>query len=91
MVGTGTEGGATHRTLFLVGCGKMGSALLRGWIAGGVASRIHAVEPAGAPRHLAAMSGVSWQRSPEELPNEPAPDAIVFAVKPQIADTVLPG
>jgi pyrroline-5-carboxylate reductase len=79
------------RTIVLVGCGKMGSALLRGWIAGGAASHFAVVEPAGAPRELAAATGVSWHRSPEELPSEPAPDAIVFAVKPQIVDVVLPG
>ncbi len=69
----------------------MGSALLRGWIAGGAASRFLVVEPAGAPPGFAAAAGVSWHRTPEELPDEPAPDAVVFAVKPQVIDAVLPG
>ncbi|HTV44727.1 MAG TPA: pyrroline-5-carboxylate reductase [Stellaceae bacterium] len=79
------------RTLVLVGCGKMGSALLRGWIADRIASRFLVVEPAGPVADFAAGDTVSWFRSAEELPAEPAPDAVVFAVKPQIIDTVLPG
>ena len=54
------------RTLVLVGCGKMGSALLRGWIASGAASRFRVVEPAGVPPGFATAAGVSWHRSPEE-------------------------
>ena len=89
--GAGERGDTARRTLALVGCGKMGSALLRGWIAGGAASRFLVVEPAGAPPGFAPAAGVSWHQTPEELPDEPAPDAVVFAVKPQVVDAVLPG
>jgi pyrroline-5-carboxylate reductase len=89
--GYGDRGDAARRTLALVGCGKMGSALLRGWIAGGAATRFLVVEPAGAPAGFAPAAGVSWHQTPEELPHEPAPDAVVFAVKPQIFDAALPG
>ena len=78
------------RTLFLVGCGKMGSALLRGWIAGRAASRFRVVEPAGPPPDLAGALGVSWHHAPAELPTAPAPDAVVLAVKPQAIDDLLP-
>ena len=61
------------RTLFLVGCGKMGSALLRGWIAGRAASRFRVVEPAGPPPDLAARAGVSWHRAAAELPDDARP------------------
>ena len=39
--------------ILLVGCGKMGAALLNGWLGAGVASRIHVVEPnpAAVPSH----------------------------------------
>ncbi|MGH7048618.1 MAG: pyrroline-5-carboxylate reductase [Stellaceae bacterium] len=84
-------GDRAGRTLVLVGCGKMGSALLRGWIADRIAGRFLVVEPAGAVADFAAEGAVSWYRSAEELPAEPAPDAVVFAVKPQIIDAVLPG
>ncbi|MGA8380187.1 MAG: NAD(P)-binding domain-containing protein, partial [Stellaceae bacterium] len=75
--------------MVLVGCGKMGSALLRGWIAGKAASRFCVVEPAGPPPDLAGAGDVSWHRTPAELPS-PAPDAVVFAVKPQAIDDLLP-
>ena len=32
------EGEGRGRGLVLVGCGKMGSAMLRGWLAGGISS-----------------------------------------------------
>jgi pyrroline-5-carboxylate reductase len=86
----GIGGASARRTLVLVGCGKMGSALLHGWIAGGAASRFLVVEPAGPPAGFAARTAVSWHRAAEELPGEPAPDAVVFAVKPQVIDQVLP-
>ncbi len=86
----GETGQSSPRTLLLVGCGKMGSALLHGWINKGTASRYLVVEPAGLPAGFAAQTGVSWHRSAEELPGEPVPDAIIFAVKPQVVDQVLP-
>jgi len=78
------------RRLVLVGCGKMGTAMLRGWIAARVASRCAVVEPAGTPPALSSAGEILWSASPDELPVEPRPDAVVFAVKPQIADDVVP-
>ncbi|HEY1260835.1 MAG TPA: pyrroline-5-carboxylate reductase [Stellaceae bacterium] len=77
-------------TLLLVGCGKMGTALLRGWLASGVTRHCLVVEPEGAPAELAAQPGIAWYKAAESLPDAPAPDAVVFAVKPQVADRVLP-
>jgi pyrroline-5-carboxylate reductase len=81
---------ASRCTLVLVGCGKMGSALLRGWITAKAASRIMVIEPEGPPTGLAGLAGVSWHRSPEELPGDAAPDAVILAVKPQVIDAILP-
>jgi pyrroline-5-carboxylate reductase len=64
--------------------------MLRGWIAAGVASRCEVVEPAGRPAAFGAAADIVWHSSPEELPAELRPDAVVFAVKPQIADDVVP-
>jgi pyrroline-5-carboxylate reductase len=69
----------------------MGSALLRGWIGDGAVSRFLVVDPAGAPPELAAEPAISWHPTVEELPAEPPPDVVVFAVKPQVIDAVLPG
>lgn len=80
-------------TILLVGCGKMGGALLKGWFAQGLSPvDIMVVEPAGrssvatADQHpaLTVLSDAS------DLPSDFRPDAVVFAVKPQAADTVIP-
>ncbi len=80
----------TDRTIVLVGCGKMGSALLRGWRAGKVANRFHVVEPTECPPDVADAGDVLWHPGPSSLPDGLVPDAVVFAVKPQIADDIVP-
>jgi len=77
-------------TLILVGCGQMGSAMLRGWVAGGAAAQFIVVEPAGAPSSLSPAPEVAFHKDAAELGAGVAPDAVVFAVKPQIIDDVLP-
>ena len=78
--------------LLLVGCGKMGSALARGWIAAGArADNIVAVEPA--PDAAAAFpDGLcpAFVDSPDNAPAGFSPDVIVFAVKPQVMEAVVP-
>lgn len=64
--------------------------MLRGWLAAGVASRYLVVEPAGMPQGFGSAAGLFWHPGPQELPSELEPDAVVFAVKPQIADEVVP-
>src|SRR5436309_4270062 len=81
---------AKAETLVLVGCGQMGSAMLRGWLARGAAGKFIVIEPAGLPAAFANSRNLTWQRTAEELPDGLAPDAVVFAVKPQIIDSVLP-
>src|SRR5205807_2096042 len=81
---------ATAETLVLVGCGQMGSAMLRGWLAREAAVNFIVVEPAGLPASFAAAGNVAWHRAADELPDGMVPDAVVFAVKPQIIDAVLP-
>jgi pyrroline-5-carboxylate reductase len=79
-----------RRSLVLVGCGKMGTAMLRGWLAGGAISRFHVVEPDGMPPGLAPAPEIEWHTTVDTLPGEPAPDAVVLAVKPQVIDGALP-
>ena len=81
---------AMTRVLVLVGCGKMGTAMLRGWMAARVASRFLVVEPAGMPPDIDCPPEIRWYPAAEALPGELTPDAVVFAVKPQVVDTVLP-
>src|SRR5437762_12675161 len=77
-------------TLLLVGCGQMGSAILRGWLARDAAARFIAIEPAGLPASFAHAKSVAWHAAAEEVPDHVTPDAVVFAVKPQIINDVLP-
>jgi pyrroline-5-carboxylate reductase len=78
-------------TVVLVGCGQMGSAMLRGWLSNGAASRFVVIEPAGAPEALAsAAPQAEFCRAASELADTLAPDAVVFAVKPQVINDVAP-
>lgn len=72
---------AKDRPILLVGCGKMGGAMRAGWLEAGRA--VVVVEP-GPHAPDGAVS------SPEALPPDLAPAAVVFAVKPQEAAKVLP-
>ncbi len=81
-----------NETVLLVGCGKMGGALLRGWLERGVdADRVHVVDPAEDSRSLARDLGVSHGETPDAPPRRAAPGVVVFAVKPQAAAGVVPG
>jgi pyrroline-5-carboxylate reductase len=60
--------------------------MLRGWLAAEVASRCVVVEPTGVPAGFEPAAEILWYSSPQELPAELKPDAVVFAVKPQVAD-----
>ena len=77
-------------TLILVGCGQMGSAMLRGWMVRDAAARFIAIEPAGLPSSFVDATSIAWHAAAEELPDDLTPDAVVFAVKPQIINDVLP-
>ena len=84
------DGKGLRRSLVLVGCGKMGTAMLRGWVAGGAMSRFCVVEPEGMPLGLPAATEIEWHATADTLPGGLVPDAVVFAVKPQVIDAVLP-
>lgn len=72
------------RGLVLVGCGRMGGALLDGWLKNGLqAGAVHVIEPH--PRAELSDMGVCLNG---ELPGDPA--VLVIAVKPQMMAEVLP-
>jgi pyrroline-5-carboxylate reductase len=75
--------------VLLVGAGKMGSAMLEGWMALGLEpSHIAVIEPQPAPE-IAALAARGLRLNP--LADTPvAAAAIVIAVKPQNAPEVLP-
>ena len=77
--------------LLLVGAGKMGGALLTGWLERGLdPSTVFIQDPRPAPEiaELAAANGIIAGEAPE-LPAAPA--VVLLAVKPQIMESVLPG
>ena len=80
--------------VMLVGCGKMGGALLNGWIeAGRSPATITIVEPDAATYAKAVSSlpdGFVHVTSPHELSGAYRPSVIVLAVKPQAMDEVAP-
>ncbi len=76
--------------ILLVGGGKMGGAMLRGWLVRGTSvSDIAVVEPFNdAARALAEETGVPVVAGYDELPDAFAADVVVFAVKPQGMDDI---
>jgi pyrroline-5-carboxylate reductase len=73
--------------LLLVGCGKMGGALLEGWLSRGVkADELMVVEPATASAAIAHRHRVSVIADAAALPGGFVPEVIVLAVKPQSMD-----
>lgn len=73
--------------LLLVGCGKMGGALLTGWLDRSAAAAYDVVEPGASP--VPADPRIQHHTSIDTVHS--APDVIVLAVKPQSMDAVLPG
>ncbi|MEM9756849.1 MAG: pyrroline-5-carboxylate reductase [Pseudomonadota bacterium] len=74
-----------RRGLVMLGCGKMGSAMLAGWLAQGLSpGSIAVLEPA--PSDWLRDTGVSINAA---LPKRPA--ALLIAVKPQVMAAALPG
>src|SRR5437660_617886 len=72
-------------SIFLIGAGRMGGALLRGWLGAGVdPSKLAVKDPQPSPE----MAALLKERGIPELPRA-KPDVVVVAVKPQIMETVL--
>lgn len=80
-------------TILLVGCGRMGGTLLEGWFRRGLkAVDAIVVEPAGRNAVPACAEHRALTVLPhiEDVPRDFHPDVILFAVKPQIADGIIP-
>jgi pyrroline-5-carboxylate reductase len=79
-------------SLILVGCGKMGGALLEGWLDRGVdPADVVVVEPHVQAAGPAIARGVMVVAAADAVPAAKRPDVVVFAVKPQMMEGVLPG
>ncbi len=77
--------------LLLVGCGRMGGALLAGWLERGVeAASVTAIEPYEAAAKAIAAKGVRCLPGTAALEAGYKPSVVVLAVKPQQMDATLP-
>lgn len=83
---------ALRGPLLLVGCGKMGGALLGGWLAEGLpAADVVVVEPAEAlAGAVRAEHGVTVVAGAPSIPPDFVPQTIVLAIKPQMMADALP-
>ena len=76
--------GIDQRGLVMLGCGKMGSAMLQGWLDTGLSPcAVHIIDPA--PSDWLRSTGVNLNG---DLPEEPA--VLMIAVKPQMMEEALP-
>lgn len=77
--------------VLLVGGGKMGGAMLAGWLARGARrDRVVVIEPGPPAEALRKTHGVSVHAGPEAIDPGFRPEVVVFAVKPQMMDQAAP-
>ena len=76
-------------TLVLVGAGKMGGAMLEGWLEAGVpASQVVALDPAPPPEVKALLEAKGVRHNPDVASLDDVA-VVLVAVKPQVMDEVL--
>lgn len=75
----------SRQSLLLVGCGRMGSALLGGWVKSANFSSITAIEPYGEFPDFP----VTFHKSISEITQEKNFDTVVYAVKPKDLDVAI--
>ncbi len=73
-------------SVLLLGGGRMGSAMLAGWVKAGLGPSV-VVDPNPTP----ALSGAAIVSRADEIPPGFRPDAVILAVKPQVAAEAVPG
>lgn len=79
-----------ERPLVLVGAGKMGGAMLAGWIASGVdPNAVFVVDPKPSDELLELAGKHGFEHAPE-LPGEMVAGVLLLALKPQIMAAALP-
>lgn len=82
---------AIEGPLLLVGCGKMGGAMLQGWLDRGLdPADAHVVEPNEAAVAAFRTAGVRIHADATSLPASLKPRTVLLAVKPQTMDAALP-
>ena len=79
-------------SFLLVGCGKMGGAMLQGWLNQGTRPGAITIVDSNldATEDLSARLGVNAVVHIDQLDHDYSPDVVILAVKPQVMDQVLP-
>ena len=81
----------TTPNLLLVGCGKMGGAMLTRWLERRFSDQIVVIEPSeAAAEPFRGRPGVHVTDDPDRISGVLRPDAVIFAVKPQAMGDVVP-
>jgi pyrroline-5-carboxylate reductase len=75
--------------VLLVGCGKMGGAMLQGWLERGSARHFVIVEPGPGAASFAGRPEVRSLRDGAELAGDLRPAVVVLAVKPQMMNDAI--
>jgi len=81
---------ASLQEMLLVGCGNMGYALLKGWLAEHKGLKVHVIEPDVQLRERAHAEGAAVYKEAAGIASDAAPQVIVIAVKPQYVCQLLP-
>src|SRR4051812_1876212 len=78
-------------SLILVGAGKMGAAMLQGWLSAGLdPAGVAVIEPSPSPELTALAASSGFRLNPERGETQP-PEILVLGIKPQMLDQVGPG
>lgn len=76
------------RAVVLLGCGKMGGALLEGWLKGGLPASQAVIFETHVSPAVERFAALGAQVNPAAAPETPA--AVLLAVKPQMLEEALP-
>ncbi len=81
----------TNLNIALIGCGKMGGAMLRGWLDANIVSHVSILDPGGLPAEFAEYAPATiahYSDAASFSDKAQKADIYIIAVKPQIMDDV---
>ncbi len=83
---------SSEQPLLLIGCGKMGGAMLQGWLKAGLSpDAVKIVDPFGesARKMAPTLQEGCFAEKITDLPRDFTPGFVILAVKPQMMDQVM--
>ncbi len=79
----------TALNILMLGCGNMGSAMLRSWLGKALIKSAHIIDPKPLADDLAQNTALTYVQSIEEL-SQSQFDFVLLAIKPQMMDELCP-